>query len=84
MRYFDPHSMSIFIAVCEEKSIVVAAKRTALVPSAVSKRIKALEDQVGVQLLDRGRLRMTPTPAGEMLLRYARETLSSMEKYTQS
>lgn len=80
MRYFDPHSMSIFIAVCEEKSIVVAAKRAALVPSAVSKRIKALENQVGVQLLDRGRLRMTPTPAGEMLLRYARETLSSMEK----
>lgn len=80
MRYFDPHSLEIFIAVCEEQSIALAADRVALVPSAISKRIAAMEEQAGVQLLQRSKRGVTPTPAGEVLLRSARETLASMER----
>ncbi len=43
----------LFIAVCEERNIANAAKREAIVPSAVSKRISQMEQEAGVQLLER-------------------------------
>lgn len=80
MRYYDPHSLKIFITVCDEGSIVNAAEKIAIVPSAVSKRITAMEEQAGVKLLERGKRGVTPTPAGEVLLRSAKETLLSLER----
>lgn len=80
MRYFDPNSLMIFVTVCDEGSIVIAAEKVALVPSAVSKRLSAMEEQIGIKLLERSRRGVTPTPAGEVLLRSARETLQSHEK----
>jgi DNA-binding transcriptional LysR family regulator len=79
MHYFDPVSLRLFVAVCEERSLALAAEREAIVASAISKRLSALEDQVGVQLLIRDRRGVTLTPAGEALLRYARPLLQSME-----
>ena len=43
MRNFDPVSLRLFIAVCEERNIATAARREAIVPSAVSKRISQME-----------------------------------------
>jgi DNA-binding transcriptional LysR family regulator len=80
MRHFDPVSLRLFVAVCEARNIALAADREAIVPSAVSKRISALEAQIGVQLLKRGRRGVVVTPAGDTLLRYARELLQSMER----
>lgn len=80
MRYYDPHSLKIFITVCDEGSIVSAAEKIAIVPSAVSKRISAMEEQIGVKLLERSKRGVTPTPAGEVLLRSAKETLISLER----
>ena len=77
---FDPVSLRLFVAVCEEQNIARAADREAIVPSAISKRIAALEDQVGVPLISRGRRGIKPTPAGEVLLRQAHEVLSTMER----
>jgi DNA-binding transcriptional LysR family regulator len=79
-RYFDPISLRLFIAVCEERNIARAAGREAIVPSAISKRIAAIEADVGVPLLQRGRRGITPTPAGEALLRQAREVLDTLER----
>lgn len=79
-RDFDPASLRMFIAVCEERNIARAAEREAIVPSAISKRVAALEESVGVPLLVRGRRGIQPTPAGEVLLRQAREVLSAMER----
>ncbi|PPC75694.1 LysR family transcriptional regulator [Pokkaliibacter plantistimulans] len=79
MRYFDPVSLRLFVAVCEENSVLHAAEREAIVPSAVSKRLTALEEQAGVDLLIRSRKGVTLTPAGQSLLRYARQMLNSME-----
>ena len=53
MRHFDPQSLALFIAVCDQGSIAAAAEQMAIVPSAISKRMTALEDQVGVRLLIR-------------------------------
>lgn len=69
-----------FVAVCEEGSIARAAEREALVASALSKRIAALEAEVGVRLLTRRRRGVAPTPAGQALLAGAREMLSGMQR----
>ena len=79
-RYFDPVTLRMFVAVCEERNIARAGEREAIVPSAISKRIGAIEDELGVPLLRRGRRGIEPTPAGETLLRQARDVLSTMER----
>jgi len=80
MQSFDPISLRLFIAVCEERNIANAARREAIVPSAVSKRISLMEQEAGVQLLERGRRGVTVTAAGEALCRYARESLQLLDR----
>lgn len=79
-RPLDPVSLQLFVAVCEEASIAAAAQRESLVPSALSKRIAALEAELGVPLLLRRRRGVEPTAAGEALLGRAREVLSALER----
>ncbi|HYS13674.1 MAG TPA: LysR family transcriptional regulator [Burkholderiaceae bacterium] len=79
-RHFDPVTLRMFVAVCEERNIARAAEREAIVASAISKRIGAIEQELGVQLLKRGRRGIEPTAAGEALLRHARDVLSAMER----
>lgn len=63
--------LSAFAAVLEEGSFDAAARRLSVTPSAVSQRIKALEDRLGQALVLRN-LPCRPTPAGERLLRRVR------------
>ncbi len=79
-RPLDPVSLQHFVAVCEEGSIARAAARESLVASALSKRIGALEAELGVPLLLRRRRGVEPTPAGEALLGRARELLSALDR----
>ena len=79
-RPLDPISLQLFVAVCEEGSLARAADREALVASALSKRISALEAEVGVPLLLRRRRGVDPTPAGEALLARAREVLAALDR----
>lgn len=79
-RPIDPVTLRLFVAVCEERNIARAAAREAIVASAVSKRIGALEQDIGAPLLVRGRRGIVPTAAGEVLLRQARDLLGSLER----
>jgi len=79
-RTFDPVTLKLFVAVCEERNIARAAARESLVASAVSKRIGAIEQDLGTPLLVRGRRGIEPTAAGQTLLRQAREVLGAMER----
>lgn len=79
-RLIDPLALRLFVAVCETGSIAAAADREALVPSAVSKRIAAIEARLGVALLVRRRRGVTPTEAGLALLRQSREVLDAMDR----
>lgn len=79
-RHFDPVTLRLFVAVCEERNIAHAAEREAIVASAVSKRIAAIEQAIGAPLLIRSRRGIRPTAAGEALLRQARDVLSAMER----
>ncbi|HJV69264.1 LysR family transcriptional regulator [Ideonella sp.] len=76
----DPTTLRLFVAVCEEGNIARAAEREAIVPSAISKRIAAMEEEAGVQLIQRGRRGVTLTAAGQALLRQARAVLGGLER----
>ena len=80
LKDFDPVTLRLFVAVCEERNIAGAAEREALVASAVSKRIAAIEREVGTPLLIRGRRGIVPTAAGESFLRQAREVIGALAR----
>ncbi|WP_049623052.1 LysR family transcriptional regulator ArgP [Frateuria defendens] len=63
--------LAAFAAVLEEGSFEGASRRLSVTPSAVSQRIKALEDRLGQVLVVR-QVPCRPTPAGEQLLRRVR------------
>lgn len=78
VSYFDPVSLRVFVAICEEQSFRDAAERENLTTSAVSKRLSSLEESIGAQLLERSRRGVKLTAAGEAMLPAARGLLMSM------
>lgn len=64
-----------FVTVAEEGNISRAAQKVFLTQPALSRQIKALEESIGQQLLDRQAHSIRLTPAGQVLLREARELL---------
>ena len=69
---FPADQLRAFAAVVDGGGFEAAARRLHVTPSAVSQRIKALERQVGTVVVQRTRP-ARPTPAGEVLLRLARQ-----------
>ena len=70
---FDGQQLAAFAAVIEYGSFDAAAARLHVTPSAVSQRIKALEQRVG-QVLVRREKPCVATPAGAPLVRLAAQT----------
>jgi DNA-binding transcriptional LysR family regulator len=68
-----------FVAVAEEGTFVRAAERLHLAQPALSRQIRDLEREVGVELLERGPRAVRLAPAGEASLRGAREVLRDTE-----
>ncbi|MCU1720468.1 LysR family transcriptional regulator [Pseudomonas sp. 5P_5.1_Bac1] len=61
--------LPVFFAVAREGSFTKAAARLRVTQTAVSHAVRALEARLGVQLLARNSRTVTPTEAGEQLLR---------------
>jgi DNA-binding transcriptional LysR family regulator len=80
LKRLDLTTLRHFVAICEEGSLTRAAKREAVAPSAVSKRLVELERTLGVRLLVRQAKGMTTTPAGETLLHHARQIMFKAEQ----
>src|SRR5213075_1695792 len=57
------------LAVARERSFTRAAAQLGVSPSALSHTIRGLEERVGVRLLNRTTRNVSPTDAGERLLR---------------
>ncbi|MBV6307294.1 LysR family transcriptional regulator [Candidimonas humi] len=76
----DPMSLRLFVAVCEQGSIAQAAQREAMSAAAISKRIADIEKDIGTPLLSRSQRGVTPTAAGQVLLRSARSLISQINK----
>ena len=66
------------VAVADEGSIRAAAQRLALAQPALSRSVRAMEDQLQVKLLDRGPTGVTLTRYGEILCNYARTVDASL------
>ena len=69
------HSLELFVATVEERSITAAAERRFIAASALSKRIAELERVLGTPLLLRQARGVEPTAAGRVLARGARTLL---------
>lgn len=72
----DLRRLEVFARVAELGSFSRAAEALFLTQPTVSEHVRALEDDLGVQLLDRLGRGAVPTPAGQLLLGYARRILA--------
>jgi DNA-binding transcriptional LysR family regulator len=75
-----PPGLRCFLAVAQAGSMREAALRLRLAQSAISRRIQQLEEDLGVQLLERGARGVALTPAGEILLHHGREATQLTER----
>jgi len=80
VRDIDLKTLRLFVAVADCRSMARAAEQEHIEPSAISKRIAQLEDDLGVELLVRGRRGVQTTPAGLALLEHARSVLFTMDR----
>ena len=71
--------LEYFVAVVDAGSFTRGAMRVLVAQSGVSAQVRRLEDELGVQLLDRGPRAVTPTEAGLAVLPYARAALAAAE-----
>ncbi len=65
----NPNDLIAYIAVARERSFTRAAANLGVSTSALSHTIRGLEERLGVRLLSRTTRSVTPTEAGERLLR---------------
>lgn len=75
-------SLVAFVQVAESGSFSRAAERLHMSQSGVTRRIQALEEDVGEALLVRDRRGASPTPAGGRLLRDVAPLVASFERLT--
>jgi DNA-binding transcriptional LysR family regulator len=74
----DTRFLESFITVVEHGSIAEAARRLNLTPAAVAQRIRALEHEIGAQLLSRSGRTVKPTEAGANILDRSRRFLQEV------
>ena len=71
--------LAIFVGIIEAGSLAGAARRLRRSPPAVTRALNALEDRVGVRLVERTTRRLAPTEAGTLLAERARIVLSDYD-----
>lgn len=72
---FDLTDLRLFCDVADSGSITKGAERSRLALAAASTRIRGMEQEIGADLLVRGRQGVSPTLAGQTLLKHARALL---------
>lgn len=75
--------LTTFIEVSRTLHFRIASENLFLTQSAVSARIKLLEEDLGVQLFDRSHKQLTITPEGNRLIKHANELVFMWQKAKQ-
>ncbi|MEO8615801.1 MAG: LysR family transcriptional regulator [Luteolibacter sp.] len=78
----DLRQLRAFVAVAEEGSFTLAARRIFVTQSAVSHSLRTLEEQLSCRLLDRTGKRVAVTSEGEMLLKRCKRVIFELEQAT--
>jgi DNA-binding transcriptional LysR family regulator len=84
MRGTQFSELSAFVAVAEQASFTKAAKQIGLSTATLSQTIRALEERLGVRLLNRTTRSVSPTEAGEQLLARLRPALDGFDDALES
>lgn len=74
----DSRFLESFVTVVDNGSIAEAARRLNLTPAAVAQRIRALEAEMGAQLLSRSGRTVRPTEAGARIIERSRRFLQEV------
>jgi DNA-binding transcriptional LysR family regulator len=73
-----------FVAVAEALNFTRAAEKLRVAQPALSRQIKALEDELGTKLLDRNRQRVLLTDAGRLFLDHTQKILAQVDLATRA
>jgi DNA-binding transcriptional LysR family regulator len=80
----DIKRLEVFCQVVDLRSLSRAAEKVLLAQPTVSEHIRILEETVGEKLLDRLGREVLPTPAGQILYRYARQIIALRDEALQA
>jgi DNA-binding transcriptional LysR family regulator len=75
----DLRQLEMFNAVAENSSFTLAGQKLYVAQSAISRKIKMLEDELGEKLFRRANKRIFLTPAGETMLRHTRRVFQELK-----
>ena len=71
----DIRQLRLFCQIVDRRSFSLAADEVHITQPAASQQIRSMERELKTTLLDRSRRTVSPTDAGQVLYRYAREML---------
>jgi DNA-binding transcriptional LysR family regulator len=74
----DFRQLEMFHAVAENLSFTIAGQKLYVAQSAISRKIRLLEEELGERLFKRVNKRVFLTPAGEVMLRYTRRVFQEL------
>ena len=77
---YDLPDLRLVAAIADNGNLTRAAAQIHLAPSSASHRLTQLEEALGVALFTRHARGLTTTPAGESLLRHARQVFAQLEQ----
>ena len=83
-RPIELSELQLLVAVAEARAFRRVARTLGVEPSSISRRIRTLEDRVGVSLFERSRIGARLTVAGELFLHDIGGALAQIEYATQS
>lgn len=76
----DIRQLEGFLWISRLGSVTAACKRLNVTQSAISMRLRALEDELQVELFDRSHKKLTLTAKGQDLIKYAEEIVRTFEQ----
>ena len=74
----DFRQLEMFHAVAENSSFTLAGRQLFVAQSAISRKVRLLEEELGEKLFTRVNKRISLTPAGEVMLRYTRRIFQDL------